>query len=153
MGELLIDTERWVEKRPRQVGDWDCDSTPRTWHRCPEVVHSLSWIDRSSQRRIDLGFDPVPDLPAAVERFCIEKHLVHYVTQALREARRLFPKRKPSLRLEADPDGDESWIVIDVVSTVGVTATLGLEDEFESFLFDRVPLPARSMIRLAYSFT
>jgi len=70
---------------------------------------------------------------------------------ALRLARQFFPVGAPS-SCEADPDSDDEWVAITVMSIGSIEETLDCEDRYTEAFLAEVPWPCREKLRLAYRF-
>ena len=91
-------------------------------------------------------------IPKEVQNFCAEHGIGQLLRDALRLVRRSFrPMRKLEVRLQPDPDADETRVVIDVTVETEIPKALAMQRAYTDRWVKLAPLQVRDQIRLLYN--
>jgi hypothetical protein len=92
-------------------------------------------------------------IPGDVLEFASQRQLLPHLERALRLAESTFLTiRQLSMGVEADPDSDEQYIVIDVTMDLEADEVLRRDDAYTRAWVASTPPDVRSHIRLLYHF-
>lgn len=87
-----------------------------------------------------------------VHAFCAEHGIEEFLRQAIAVARHSFrPIRKIETRLQADPDADETRVVVDVTVESDIPSALAMKRTYTQQWVKLAPPRVRNLIRLLYN--